>query len=256
VEDTLYYNKGNHNFKFGADLLHNDDFINTLNGSSGSSGTVGPEGVYAYSYIGNYLTDLATKGKAGTCNSNSEPAATAAVPAVGTYQCFGTSGYYQTFGNPVFDITTLDYGAFAQDNWKVAPRLTVELGVRYDYESLPTPPASLANSAIPQTANRPSDKNNIGPRIGFSFDAFGNGQTVVRRIRHILWPHQQRYDMEHLDSDGLGKRTVYDGVFAGGRSGWLADGYLTGVPIQPYRWFGSDTWHFLLRLELPESPGA
>ncbi len=183
AEDTLYYTRGNHTFKFGADLLHNDDYINTLNGSYSGS-TIGPEGFYTYSYIGNYFADLATKGKAGTCDSKglvTAGAPTSTTPtAVGSYQCFAANGYQQTFGNPIFDISTLDYGVFAQDNWKVSPRLTLELGVRYDYEFLPTPPGYLANAALPQTANRPSDKNNIGPRIGFSYDAFGNGKTVLR----------------------------------------------------------------------------
>ena len=31
----------------------------------------------------------------------------------------------------------MDYGFFAQDNWKISPRLTLELGLRYDYEALP-----------------------------------------------------------------------------------------------------------------------
>jgi hypothetical protein len=179
ADDIVYYSKGNHTFKFGADVLHNDDFINTLNGSYSGS-TIGPEGVYTYSYIGNYLADLHSKGGPGTCDNKQSSAGTASINAVGTYQCFAANGFQQTFGNPIFDITTLDYGVFAQDNWKISPRLTLELGVRYDYELLPTPPSYLANSAVPQTANRPSDKNNIGPRIGFSYDVVGGGRTVLR----------------------------------------------------------------------------
>ena len=74
----------------------------------------------------------------------------------------------------------MDYGFFAQDDWKIRPTLTLNLGVRYDYVSLPQAFASVANPALPQTANRPSDKNNIAPRIGFAWDPFGAGKTVLR----------------------------------------------------------------------------
>ena len=38
----------------------------------------------------------------------------------------------------VFEFHTTDYGFFVQDDWKIYPTLTLNLGVRYDYESLPT----------------------------------------------------------------------------------------------------------------------
>ena len=175
IADIVYYSRGRHTFKFGIDTLHNSDQLNN---------TFESNGLYTYGFIGNYLADLASKGNAtSTCNSTQASAATAAVTpasttqnATGTYQCYST--FVQGFGNPVFGINTFDYGVFAQDNWKVTPRLTLELGVRYDFEFVPTPP--LVNAAVPQTANHPSDKNNIGPRIGFAWDVYGGGKTVLR----------------------------------------------------------------------------
>ncbi len=174
VGDTLYYQLHNHTLRFGADLLHNNDLINNTYESNGA---------FSYSYIGNLLADLDSKGAKGTCNSAGSSAATAITSAVGAYKCW--SSFYQGFGNPVFEIATMDYGGFVQDNWKVTPRLTLELGVRYDYESLPQPYARYDAPTATFTpyaglTNRPSDKNNVGPRIGFSADVFGNGQTVLR----------------------------------------------------------------------------
>jgi len=180
IEDTLYYIKRNHSFMFGVDTLHNDDLINALSGST-SAGTSSGNGIYTYSYIGNYLADVASKGAVrGTCDSQQQPAATAAASAVGTYQCYAAGGYGQSFGNPAFSITTFDYAIFAQDNWNLLPRLTLELGMRYDFEFMPTPPANLANPSVPRTSNHSSDKNNLGPRIGFSYDVWGSGKSVLR----------------------------------------------------------------------------
>jgi hypothetical protein len=181
VGDVLYWNKGNHSLKVGVDAVHNDDLMNN---------TYESNGYITYSYFGNYFNDLLNKGKTTggeTCNSSALAAATSSSTAVGTYPCY--SSMYQGFGNPVFEIATMDTGIFAQDNWKFSPRLTLELGLRWDYEALPAPNANLTtvNStsgayfyAYPGLTNSPSDKMNFGPRIGFSYDVTGKGKTVVR----------------------------------------------------------------------------
>jgi len=183
IGDVLHYDKGNHSFTFGGDVLKNYDLLNNLYESNG---------YITYGYIGNYLADLYNKGKVNdTCNSTA--LATAVAPsssnptgtsAVGTDPCY--SSLAQGFGaSPEFAVSTVDYSVFAQDNWKVSPRLTVELGVRYDDELLPTPAAALTAQTTGYTpfagvTNHPNDKNNIGPRVGFSLDVFGSGRTVLR----------------------------------------------------------------------------
>lgn len=51
---------------------------------------------------------------------------------------------------------------FMQDDWKAMPRLTVNLGLRYDFQSIS------------------SGKANLQPRVGLAWDAYGNGKTILR----------------------------------------------------------------------------
>jgi outer membrane receptor protein involved in Fe transport len=183
VGDILYLSHGNHSYKFGVDLVHNHDVLNNLYESNG---------YITYGYVSNFLSDLASEGKAAdSCNSTAAPTATVSATgvvtsAVGTYPCY--SSFVQGFGaSPIFAVATTDYGFFAQDNWKLSPRLTLEMGLRYDYEQLPGTGANATLTAPSGTftpysyiTNSPSDKNNIGPRLGFAYDVTGSGKTVLR----------------------------------------------------------------------------
>ena len=176
IEDTLYYSKGNHSLKFGVDMVHNYDLTNQAQYY---------EGLFTYSNnIANYLADLYSKGLGhGVCDAAQQTAASATATAVGTYPCY--TSYQQNYGPTTFDFSTLDYAVFAQDNWKFNRKLTLELGVRYDYERQPNAVTSLTTatgSFLPFNGlnNNPSDGNNIGPRIGFAYDPFGTGNTVIR----------------------------------------------------------------------------
>jgi hypothetical protein len=171
IGDVLYWSHGNHSLKFGVDELHNYDWNNTYGGDG--------NGYYTYSYVGNYINDQMNflEGKAGGCSSSS------ARNTVGTYPCYAT--FQQTFGPHVYAISTLDSGFFAQDNWKFSPRLTFELGLRWDYEALPPADPKLTSATgsfvpYPQLNNNPTDKKNFGPRVGFSYDLTGKGTTVLR----------------------------------------------------------------------------
>jgi hypothetical protein len=178
VGDVLHLQRGNHNIAVGGDVLKNYDLINNTYKSNGD---------FSYSYLGNFFSDLASKNAhtAGTCGTQTgqNPTTAAATGWTGNLQCYGS--FLQGFGNPVFAVSTTDWSAFVQDNWKATPRLTVEVGARYDYEILPSPVSTLTAAAtgfVPyaQLNNHPSDKNNIGARLGFSFDVFGTGKTVAR----------------------------------------------------------------------------
>jgi hypothetical protein len=172
--DGLTWSHGKHVTKFGLEYNKVSDFVNNLYNGNGSYSWD-----YGYTFISDYLN--ATTGLGGPNYTQ-------------LYYSFN-----QSYGNPVGEIATREYAGYATDDWRILPNLTLTLGVRYDYEYIPPnpfpntgnpalmavlanegPPYSTASTALPQTAYRPDDRNNVAPRFGFAWNAYGNGKTFVR----------------------------------------------------------------------------
>jgi hypothetical protein len=66
------------------------------------------------------------------------------------------------------------FSLFGQDKWRITPRLTLSVGLRYDLEVIP-----LAETDNPLVSGYPVDKNNIQPRVGVVYD-LGGGRSIIR----------------------------------------------------------------------------
>jgi hypothetical protein len=125
--------RGNHSLKAGVDFLRNRVTIRF-------PGAL--QGVYTFSSLASFLT--------------------------GTY-----SSFQQAFGAPDTHQINNNIGAFVQDEWRAAPRLMIDAGIRYDVQQLP----SLIHT----------DRNNISPRLGAAWDIDGDGRRVLRAAAGIYY---------------------------------------------------------------------
>jgi outer membrane receptor protein involved in Fe transport len=100
-------------------------------------------------------------------------------------------------GNTAANIPLDFFGLYAQDTWRATDRLTLNLGVRWDYvDGTPIDQSGMANFEALQAAGRTgrfagtiledfgqetrSDKDNVQPRLGAVFDVSGDGRDVIR----------------------------------------------------------------------------
>jgi len=190
--DNVNLVSGNHNFKFGGDIA----FVRI------------PEAIFELNFAG-----LFNFGGLGACTLVSAlctlPAPLPPPPDFTPVQQYGLgfpANFIQGFGDPVSSISNKPIAFFAQDSWKVRPNLTLNYGVRYDYEiteQIPTLPLRDPLSGITLTADQvlaaqdamgvqqgfPRDKNNWAPRLAIAWDPGSNNKTVIRAAFGLFYDH-------------------------------------------------------------------
>jgi len=90
--------------------------------------------------------------------------------ALGQYNVFS-----QASGNPTFSFAVPYYGFYVQDSYRVWPQLTLEMGLREDFQVYPQP---AKNPAFPLTGQYPNQFLRLAPRFGFAWQPAS--KTVVR----------------------------------------------------------------------------
>jgi hypothetical protein len=161
LNDTLSWLKGRHSFAFGGEIrrAYNNNIaenVGTLTFNATGSGAT------SQTAFQNFLNDSA-------------------------------SAFTIQLGAGNDKIVQPSYDAFAQDSYKWKPNFTINLGLRYAWNSTPSEAAGHFTQFDPATgtlvpASQPYHTNNknFQPRVGFAWDPFKDGKTSVRAAYAIL----------------------------------------------------------------------
>ena len=193
INDAVTFSHGRNTFKFGASGIRRDvAYFRPISGKG-------------YFNIGN--GDF----------TGYEPSELL-VGFIDNYSIGAQSGFYGT--------RNYEVGAFAEDDWKLTQRLTLNLGFRYDIITFPTEEhnreAALNpnNGTIEQAGVNgvsrtiiDNDYGNYAPRLGFAYDLLGTGRTVLRGGYGIFY---------FLDRGGIDNQLGQQVPF-GGSTSYTAD---------------------------------
>ena len=154
-EDILSWSKGSKDFRFGASYRPVDALM---------ASEIGFQGTYQFA-AGLPVTRALPTSDVGVLTGPLAPPADTVLTSLQAFNFGLPSLWQQGFGNPGFQAWQHSLGTFGQVSWKVKPRLTLNLGARLNYDGEP----------------EPMDRNtSISPRVGFAWDPFGKGETVIR----------------------------------------------------------------------------
>jgi carboxypeptidase family protein/TonB-dependent receptor-like protein len=91
---------------------------------------------------------------------------------------------------------------FVQDKWRVNPRLTFSIGLRYDLEIIPIRGVAVA-PLMDSPSDYPVDKNNIAPRLGVVYDVSGNGSAVFRGGYGMFYDRTSLTVVDEINRQGV-----------------------------------------------------
>ena len=172
VEDAVAWTLGRHQTKFGYRYVRR--LTSTYTGPPGG----GPRGTFTFGR--NFTNDPAT-------NTQGTGLATMLIGHIS-----GGSG--RSILLEPYSTTNHEHGMYFQDDWKANPRLTLNLGVRYDifvpdqkirdrivnFDRTNLRLAYAGEDGVSRTAGKETRYGNIGPRIGLAYDMTGKGTTIIR----------------------------------------------------------------------------
>jgi hypothetical protein len=175
LQDAVSYTHGQHTLKFGFDIgqIRVRDLVPFIFYGSMSYTTSAASGTMpAYTALANYMDDYSG------------------------YTSTTGQSLTQNFGSNVARPVLTNQNYYAQDHWKVGPRIAVDFGLRWEYTGAPFNylafPATDMNNPFGSFTTRVAENpkfTNFGPRLGFAYQPFEGGKTVVRGAFGMFYDH-------------------------------------------------------------------
>jgi len=200
--DSLTWVRGRHQLKFGVDQRWlRLNWVNRLN----------PSGRFDFS--------------SSLTNDPQRPAGTGF--GLATFLLGEVSGG-QLGIRPFFSFHNWSHGSYVQDDFKLTPRLTLNLGLRFDLASGPVERHNKHSNFDPFVTNPETgrlgvlayagasaprsfvdrDPDNFGPRFGFAYDLTGDGKTAIRGGYGLIYLLSESGDTQGDASNSLGFEVV------------------------------------------------
>lgn len=178
IFNNLTWIEGNHTIKFGAEVNH-----------------VFADQTFAFNQFGVFNLN-------GT-NPNTLLDILSYTPSIttGIVNRFDTTDvtYLRQIGNGRLDLTVREFSLYAQDSWRIRPRLTFNYGLRWEGQFNPAPEATnkilmdrVRGFRFPSghqvdPSYIPDATNQLGPRFGLAWDPTGSGKTAIRLFSGVYY---------------------------------------------------------------------
>ena len=248
ISDVFSHSRNVHAFKYGASLRRyefgNTDYTGayptvTFGNSNGNTPDIGPSVQVEISAMDREIFENLYNNLLGRIESVNQR----------FYSGSNLSGMLPSGSPRERNFSTWSLSGFVQDNWKIKPNITVNLGMRYELFTSPKESNGYQSaleqaSAVNADANisdfriKPgeswskSDKLNFAPRTGFAWDIYGTGSTVIRAAYGIYYDRINSGVTNFIDQASYGfDHNVTEFPNADGTDLRLSDGFSITLPL-------------------------